>query len=225
MTTQQEAMTKAREALEIERDSIKALMDWCVKNVNKWDFPQFDNLAYSIDKKNEALAALDAVKEPEPALYVQSNHFAQAKFAPFHARICQQPMEGIHCVELYTTAPVQKELINFPPMPVGIVKHDRLGELYDRLQVHKYAMEYAMLYTATPSVKEPEPVYQTYRESDSSWFDSSEKTYLYNLEHGLKVRVLYTTPPSVKEPEPVVKVSDVIIPNTAEGWIAAIDCD
>ena len=45
-------------------------------------------------------------EKQEPALYVQSNHFAQAKFSPFLARVCQQPIEGIATMPLYAASTV-----------------------------------------------------------------------------------------------------------------------
>ena len=45
-------------------------------------------------------------EKQEPALYVQVNHFAQAKFSPFLARVCQQPIEGISTLPLYADPPV-----------------------------------------------------------------------------------------------------------------------
>ena len=45
-------------------------------------------------------------EKQEPALYVQSNHFAQAKFSPFLARVCQQPIEGVATMPLYAASTV-----------------------------------------------------------------------------------------------------------------------
>lgn len=41
-----------------------------------------------------------------PDLYVQSNHFAKARFSPFLARVCQQPIEGIATAPFYAAPPV-----------------------------------------------------------------------------------------------------------------------
>lgn len=53
-------------------------------------------------------AELEALRGQDPALYVQSNHFANAKVAPFLARICQQPLSQIHTVPLYLAAGAQR---------------------------------------------------------------------------------------------------------------------
>lgn len=34
-------------------EDVELLMQWCVKNVNKWDFPQYDALSRSLDKFKE----------------------------------------------------------------------------------------------------------------------------------------------------------------------------
>ena len=57
-----------------------------------------------LDIANEIERAKRA--EREPALYVQVNHFAQAKFSPFLARVCQQPIEGISTLPFYAATPV-----------------------------------------------------------------------------------------------------------------------
>ncbi len=55
-----------RVAIEYKHDSVKALLEWCVKNVKKWDFPQYDYVAFAIKKTAKALTlqpsqeALDA---------------------------------------------------------------------------------------------------------------------------------------------------------------------
>ena len=61
MTTQRIAELEAevmrlREALEVKHDSVESLMSWCVKNVDKWDFPQYDYLHYAVEKMKEALS-------------------------------------------------------------------------------------------------------------------------------------------------------------------------
>ena len=42
----------------------------------------------------------------EPALYVQTDHFAQARTAPFLARVFQQPIEGVATLPFYAAPPV-----------------------------------------------------------------------------------------------------------------------
>ena len=54
--TQLEAK-RLREALEYKHDAVESLMSWCVKNVNKWDFPQYDNLSYANTKMAEAISS------------------------------------------------------------------------------------------------------------------------------------------------------------------------
>lgn len=46
------------EALEEETDAVQRLMNWCVKNVDKWDFPQYDNLSCWIEKRKEIVASV-----------------------------------------------------------------------------------------------------------------------------------------------------------------------
>lgn len=53
---QAEAIRLKDDALELESDAIKDLMEWCVKNIAKWHFPQYDDLSYAIKKKEKALA-------------------------------------------------------------------------------------------------------------------------------------------------------------------------
>lgn len=50
-------------ALDGEADAVQFLLNWCVKNINKWDFPQYDNVCYWIEKRKAALAKLGADKE------------------------------------------------------------------------------------------------------------------------------------------------------------------
>lgn len=47
---------RLREALEVKHDSVESLMPWCVKNVDKWDFPQYYYLHYAVEKMKEALS-------------------------------------------------------------------------------------------------------------------------------------------------------------------------
>ncbi|MCB4358477.1 hypothetical protein [Quatrionicoccus australiensis] len=47
---------RLRIALEYKHDSVDALMTWCVKNVDKWDFPQYDGVGYAIEKMRDALS-------------------------------------------------------------------------------------------------------------------------------------------------------------------------
>ena len=61
MTTQRIAeleseVMRLREALEVKHDSVESLMSWCVRNVDKWDFPQYDYLHYAVEKMKEALS-------------------------------------------------------------------------------------------------------------------------------------------------------------------------
>lgn len=64
----------------------------------------------TIKLQDERIAELEAERaereKQEPVLYVQSNHFAQAKFSPILARVCQQPIEGISTLPLYAAPPV-----------------------------------------------------------------------------------------------------------------------
>lgn len=46
---------RLRVALEYKHDSVDALMAWCVKNVDKWHFSQYDNVAYAIEKMRSAI--------------------------------------------------------------------------------------------------------------------------------------------------------------------------
>lgn len=63
-----------------------------------------------MERAEARVAELEAERaereKQEPALYVQSNHFAQAKFSPILARVCQQPIEGISTLPLYADPPV-----------------------------------------------------------------------------------------------------------------------
>ena len=47
---------RLREALEVKHDSVESLMSWCVKNVDKWDFSEYDYLGYTVKKMKEALS-------------------------------------------------------------------------------------------------------------------------------------------------------------------------
>ena len=47
---------KVAEALEYKHDSVEALMEWCVKHIKKWDFPQYDNVSFAIEKTDKALS-------------------------------------------------------------------------------------------------------------------------------------------------------------------------
>ena len=57
-----EALEKAQTALELESDAIEALMRWCVKNVDRWDFPQYDSLSYAVEKRRDALATISKIQ-------------------------------------------------------------------------------------------------------------------------------------------------------------------
>lgn len=52
-------------ALEEETEAVQRLMDWCVKNVKKWDFPQYDSLDYWIEKRKAAHKALSTAPASE----------------------------------------------------------------------------------------------------------------------------------------------------------------
>ena len=64
-----------------------------------------DELERRLGEAEARVAELERA-EQEPALYVQSNHFAQAKFSPFLALVCQQPIEVIATMPLYAAPPV-----------------------------------------------------------------------------------------------------------------------
>lgn len=54
------------------------------------------------EKERDALRArLAEFEAQEPVLYVQSDHVSHARFAPFFARMCAHPMDGIHSVPFY----------------------------------------------------------------------------------------------------------------------------
>ena len=56
---QQSRILELREVLEYKHDAVESLMNWCVKNVNKWDFPQWDTLSNAGDVMHNALATPD----------------------------------------------------------------------------------------------------------------------------------------------------------------------
>ncbi len=101
-------------------DAIRALLpddlyshskDWSSGNLA--DRIEWLKIGYESQKSlvSEYENQLAALAKQEPALYVQSNHFSNAKFAPFLARICQQPMEGVSAMELYAQ-PVTSDVVN-----------------------------------------------------------------------------------------------------------------
>ena len=54
-TLESEVM-RLREALEVKHDSVESLMSWCVKNVDKWNFSEYDYLRYAVKKMKEVLS-------------------------------------------------------------------------------------------------------------------------------------------------------------------------
>ena len=50
-------VVRLREALEVKHDSVESLMSWCVKNVDKWGFKEYDYLRYAVKKMKEALSS------------------------------------------------------------------------------------------------------------------------------------------------------------------------
>ncbi len=67
--------------------------------------------------------------------------------------------DAISAIESAKAREVKQEpthvIVEFPPMPCGIVKHEKLGELYDRLQMQMYALKYAdKLYTRPVPLRE-----------------------------------------------------------------------
>ena len=49
-------VARLREALEVKHDSVESLVSWCVKNVDKWNFSEYDYLRYAVKKMKEALS-------------------------------------------------------------------------------------------------------------------------------------------------------------------------
>ena len=49
-------VTRLREALEVKHDSVESLMSWCVKNVDKGSFPEYDYLGYAVKKMKEVMS-------------------------------------------------------------------------------------------------------------------------------------------------------------------------
>lgn len=85
-------------------------------------------------------------------------------------------------------------LVELPSLTGGIVHHEKLGELFDTLQVHKYAVNYALLCKdAMGNQEKPEPVGEVETldvDGDGRlcvWFRADQRIYIGDK--------LYTQPP------------------------------
>ena len=63
LTRAEAVIEKCAYSLEFEKDSTTFLMEWCVKNINRWSFPAFDNLHAAISRRQETLAAITEYRE------------------------------------------------------------------------------------------------------------------------------------------------------------------
>ena len=104
---------RLREALEVKHDSVEALMAWCVKNVDKWDFPQYDYLHYAVKKMKEALftpfsptALNELIEKVEKRTIercigrVQGFHYLSANFKALEEELQSLPTGQINLEEL-----------------------------------------------------------------------------------------------------------------------------